>query len=78
MYAEIFLKKFRMFDCKSMATPLTVNEKLKKEVKEKRWMPLYTSLVGNLLYLTATRPDIILQQVCCQGSYILQVIFTLQ
>jgi hypothetical protein len=42
-----------------MATPLAVNEKLKKEDGGKKVdATLYRSLVGNLLYLTATRPDV--------------------
>jgi len=42
-----------------MATPLPVNEKLKKEDGgNKVDATLYRSLVGNLLYLTATRSDI--------------------
>jgi hypothetical protein len=48
-----------MVGCKPMATPLTVNEKLKKEDGGKKVdATLYRSLVGNLLYLTATRPDV--------------------
>ena len=59
-YAEKVLKKFRMFGCKSVATPLVCNEKLVKEDGEKKVdETLYRSLVGNLLYLMATRPDII-------------------
>uniref|UniRef100_A0A5B7B4M6 Retrovirus-related Pol polyprotein from transposon TNT 1-94 n=1 Tax=Davidia involucrata TaxID=16924 RepID=A0A5B7B4M6_DAVIN len=58
-YAEAILKKFGMSGCKPMATPLVVNEKLMKEDGEKKVdATLYRSLVGNLLYLTATRPDI--------------------
>jgi hypothetical protein len=59
MYVEKILRKFRMVGCKPMATPLVVNEKLKKEDGGKKVdATLYKSLVGNLLYLTATRPDV--------------------
>jgi hypothetical protein len=59
MYAEKILKKFKMLGCKPMATLLAINEKLKKEDGRKKVnATLYRSLVGNLLYLTATRPDI--------------------
>lgn len=58
-YAENILKKFGMFGCKPMTTPLVVNEKLVKEDGGKKVdETLYRSLVGNLLYLTSTRPDI--------------------
>ncbi|XP_059428497.1 uncharacterized mitochondrial protein AtMg00810-like [Corylus avellana] len=59
MYAEKILRKFRMVGCKPMATPLGLNEKLKKEDGGKKVdATLYRSLVGNLLYLTATRLDV--------------------
>lgn len=42
-----------------MATPLVVNERLVKVDGEKKFdATLYRSFVGNLLYLIATRPDI--------------------
>lgn len=58
-YANRLLKRFRMESCKAVTTPLVSNEKLTKEdgsgeADEK----LYRSLIGNLLYLIATRPDI--------------------
>ena len=59
LYAEKILKKFRMDGCKSVPIPLVVNEKLMKEDGGKKAdETLYMSLIGNLLYLTATRPDI--------------------
>jgi hypothetical protein len=58
-YAKEVLKKFNMEDCKPVATPMNPKEKFSKEdgaerVDEK----LYRSLIGCLMYLTATRPDI--------------------
>ena len=58
-YAEDILKKFKMEKCKPIATPLEANLKLSKEdgyasTDEKQ----FRSLVGSLLYLTATRPDL--------------------
>lgn len=42
-----------------VATPLVVNEKLMKDDSEERADPkLYRSLIGSLLYLTASRPDV--------------------
>ncbi|KAK2976087.1 hypothetical protein RJ640_009519 [Escallonia rubra] len=58
-YAEKVLKKFRMYDCNLKATPLIVGEKLKREDGgSKVDATFYRSMVRNLLYLTATRPDI--------------------
>ncbi|XP_028104987.1 uncharacterized protein LOC114304002 [Camellia sinensis] len=48
-----------MKNCKAVATPLIVNEKLSKEYGSKEAeASCYRSLVGSLLYLTAIRPDI--------------------
>lgn len=59
-YAEDMLKKFNMSDCKPMATPMATNVKLSKnDGKEKVDASLYRSLVGSLIYLTNTRPDIV-------------------
>jgi hypothetical protein len=79
MYAEKILRKFRMVGCKPMATPLAVNEKLNMEDGGKKVdATLYRSLVGNLLYLIVTKPNVMFAEVCYQGSCILQAIFILQ
>ncbi|RVW71674.1 Retrovirus-related Pol polyprotein from transposon TNT 1-94 [Vitis vinifera] len=58
-YALKVLKKFHMERSKSVATPLVVNEKLSKnEVNIKADASIYRSLIGSLLYLSATRPDL--------------------
>jgi len=63
-YVKELLKKFTMEDCKPVSTPMTIGCKLSKDDK----LPLvdqtiYRSMIGSLLYLIATRPDI-LQVVC--------------
>ncbi|KAG6489510.1 hypothetical protein ZIOFF_050781 [Zingiber officinale] len=59
MYAETILKKFNMLGCNPVSTPLIMGEKLKKEDGGKAAdVTHYRSLIGNLLYLTATRPDL--------------------
>lgn len=58
-YALNLLKRFKLEKCKPVATPLVVNEKLMKDDSEEREDPkLYRSLIGSLLYLTASRPDV--------------------
>jgi len=52
-YVKSLLSKFGLEDCKPVSIPLATGEKLKK-VDE----GLYRKIVGSLLYLTATRPDL--------------------
>ena len=48
-----------MAGCNPVSIPLVVNEKLRKENGGKMvYETHFRSLVGNMLYLTATRPDI--------------------
>ena len=59
-YAKEMLKKFNMENCKSMTTPMCPKEKLCKDVEEEQVdETLYRSLIGCLMYLTTTRPDIL-------------------
>ncbi|KAA3465642.1 Copia protein [Gossypium australe] len=59
-YVEDLLKKFQMSTCKSVPTPMAHNEKLQEEDGEEMDDEmLYRSLVGSLIYLTNTRPDIV-------------------
>ncbi|KAM1349822.1 hypothetical protein EV1_003832 [Malus domestica] len=58
-YAKTLLEKFKMVGCKPVATPLVVNEKFQREDGSgDADESVYRSLVGSLLYLTTTRPDI--------------------
>ncbi|XP_024014050.1 uncharacterized protein LOC112088125 [Eutrema salsugineum] len=57
-YAKKLLEKFNMKDCTSMRTPLVPQGKTQSEEKEFADAQVYRSLVGGLLYLTATRPDL--------------------
>ena len=48
-----------MQECKAANTPTVMGLKLSKEDSRKDFDPsLYKSIVGSLMYLTATRPDI--------------------
>lgn len=54
------LEKFGMKTCKAIATPLARGDKLTKEdANSKVNATLYISLIGSLMYLTTTRPNII-------------------
>ena len=59
-YADDLLKKFNMQDCKPLATPMAMNEKLSKDDRQNKVDAIvYRSLVGLLIYLTNSRPDIV-------------------
>lgn len=58
-YAANILKKCKLDCCKEISTHLIVIEKVSKDDGEKLEDPtIYRSLVGSLLYLTETRPDL--------------------
>jgi hypothetical protein len=58
-YAKQILKKFHMESCKSTSTPMNLKEKFNKnDGTNKVNEGLYRSLIGCLMYLTATRFDI--------------------
>ena len=54
------LKKFAMENCKPVSIPMVAGQKLMKDdAAPKADGRMYRSLIGSLLYLTATRPDIV-------------------
>ncbi|KAH0632949.1 hypothetical protein KY284_035735 [Solanum tuberosum] len=59
-YAKEILKKFKMDNCKEISTPMNQKEKLSKDDgAEKVDETYFRNFIGCLLYLTATRPDIL-------------------
>ena len=63
------MRKFNMQECKGMRTPMTTSghldlTKVDKPVDQK----VYRSMIGSLLYLCASRPDIMLS-VCMGARY---------
>eukprot|EP00253_Pinus_taeda_P029438 PITA_29438 len=58
-YVNEVLERFNMQDNKAAITPTVMGLKLSKDDISKDFDPsLYKSIVGSLMYLTATRPDI--------------------
>eukprot|EP00253_Pinus_taeda_P009205 PITA_09205 len=58
-YVNQVLSRFNMQECKATITPTVMGLKLSREDSSKDFDPsLYKSIVGSLMYLTATRPDI--------------------
>jgi hypothetical protein len=58
-YTIKILQKFGMMDCKSMDTPMTTDIRKLKDLDSDPIDPsLYRQLIGSLMYLVNTRPDI--------------------
>ena len=58
-YSLNLLFKFEMIECKLLATPLDCNLKLDANSgTEECKLTQYHQLVGSLIYLTITRPDL--------------------
>jgi hypothetical protein len=61
-YIKEMLKRFRMEDCKPVITPMQTNCKLSKDDDSKSIDKRhYRSMIGNLLYVTTSRPDVMQQ-----------------
>ncbi|GKG30449.1 uncharacterized mitochondrial protein-like protein, partial [Tanacetum coccineum] len=58
-YVDEILKKFRFVDVKNASTPIeTQKPLLKDENGEELYVHMYRSMMGSLMYLTSSRPDI--------------------
>jgi hypothetical protein len=58
-YARDVLKRFRMIICNPVFTPVAIGSKLSIEQNEMDFdSTIFRKLVGSLIYLTVTRPDI--------------------
>ena len=65
-YARDLLKKFKMNDCKITETPMSSSEHLDADANGKPVDPkLYRSMIGSLLYLCASRPNILFSVCLC-------------
>ncbi|XP_073290969.1 secreted RxLR effector protein 161-like [Primulina huaijiensis] len=65
-YAKNLIKKFAKENTKHIRTPIGSSEKLcKDDVAESGDNTLYRNIIGSLLYLTASRPDIMFSICLC-------------
>ncbi|GJZ67657.1 retrovirus-related pol polyprotein from transposon TNT 1-94 [Tanacetum coccineum] len=65
-YIKEMLKKFRLKDSKPMKTPMSMEMKLTKDEEGKSVdNTKYRGMIGSLLYLTASRPDIMFSVCLC-------------
>ena len=65
-YIKDLLKKFDLEDCSSAKTPMATATKLDEDAKGKKVdISVYRGMVGSLLYLTASRPDIMFATCLC-------------
>jgi hypothetical protein len=65
-YIKDILKKLEMDDCKAIKTPIATNAHLNLDVDGKPVdQSLYCSLIGSLLYFTASTPDIMFSVCLC-------------
>jgi len=65
-YARDLLKKFKMNDCKITETPMSSSEHLDADANGKPVdQKLYRSMIGSLLYLCASRPNIMFSVCLC-------------
>ena len=65
-YLKDCLKKFGMQDCKGFTTPMPTKSHLRPDDNGKEFdQKVYYSMIGSLLYLCASRPDIMLSICMC-------------
>jgi len=57
-YAAKLLKVFGLEDCKPKPTPMTPEKLEESEILEEDEKQVYMAIVGSLIYMTNTRPDI--------------------
>jgi hypothetical protein len=65
-YIKDILKKFGMDDAKVISTPMGTNGNLDSDASGNMMdQKLYRFMIGNLLYLTASRPDVMFSICMC-------------
>ena len=65
-YIKDMLKKFGMSDSKAISTPMGTNGNLDSDASGNMVdQKLYWSMIGSLLYVTASRPDVMFSVCMC-------------
>ncbi|KAK9073356.1 hypothetical protein SSX86_007680 [Deinandra increscens subsp. villosa] len=65
-YIQDMLKRFDMLTCSSAKTPISTSHKLTNDLSGKPVdVHLYRAMIGSLMYLTASRPDIMFSVCLC-------------
>jgi hypothetical protein len=65
-YIKDMLKKFGMIDSKAISTPMGTNGNLDSDASGNMVdQKLYHSIIGSLLYVTASRPDVMFNVCMC-------------
>jgi hypothetical protein len=65
-YIKDMIKKFGMEDAKSITTPMSTNGSLDSDKSSNMVdQKLYSSMIGSLLYVTASRPDVMFSVCMC-------------
>ena len=65
-YIKDMIKKFGMIDSKVISTPMRTNGNLDSDASGNMVdQKLYRSMIGSLLYVTASRPDVMLSVCMC-------------
>jgi hypothetical protein len=64
-YTKDIVRKFKMEDSKAMTTPMSMTTTLDADEEGEHVDQKYRSMIGSLLYLTATRPDILFSVCLC-------------
>ena len=64
-YVHDILTRFKMEDCSTYQTPIPVNHKLGPDNDNDVDPTQYRAIIGSLMYLTASRPDIMFAVCLC-------------
>ena len=64
-YTKNLLKRFNMLDSSSASTPMAISTKLDQHQGDEVDVTSYRGMIGSLLYLTASRPDIMYATCLC-------------